>query len=108
MQRRITGTLDVRFVDHIKQDILDHQNDTEYDILYLTAVPDSKHNFRVCIEDFQSLDLDDADLWSQRFLTAYAYINQRHPLGVPFVVSQVCKPGCTRHHSRNLPPSASS
>lgn len=100
MQRQIVGTLNVRFFDRIKQDVLEHRNDPEYDILYLTAVPDSKHNFRVRIEDFQSLDLDNSDQWSQRFMTAYAHINQRHPLGVPFIVSQVCKPGCTRHYSR--------
>lgn len=95
MQRQIAGTLDVRFVDRIKQDILDHRNDPEFDILYLTLAPDSKHDFRVLIEDFQSLDLNNSDQWSQRFRTAYAHINQRHPQGVPFIVSQVCKPGCT-------------
>jgi hypothetical protein len=102
MQRQIAGTLDVRFVDRIQQDILEHQNDTKYDISYLTPVPDSNHDFRVRIDDFQSLDLDNSDQWSQRFRTAYAHINQRHPLGVPFIVSQVCKPGCTRNHFQNL------
>ncbi|CAG8020095.1 unnamed protein product [Penicillium salamii] len=87
MQRQIAGTLDVRFVDRIQQDILEHRNDTEYDILYLTPVPDSTHDFRVRIEDFQSLDLDNYDQWSQRFRTAYAHIDQRHPLGVPFIVT---------------------
>ncbi|KAJ5165058.1 uncharacterized protein N7500_006888 [Penicillium coprophilum] len=85
MQRQIAGTLDVRFVDRIQQDILEHQNDTEYDILYSTPVHDSNHDFRVHIEDFQSLDLNNSDQWSQRLRTAYAHINQRHPLGVPFV-----------------------
>ena len=37
MQRQINETLDVRFVDHIKQDILDHPYDTEYDIMYLNS-----------------------------------------------------------------------
>lgn len=100
MQRQIAGTSDVRFVDRIQQDILEHRNDTEYDILYLTPVPDSNHDFRVRIEDFPSLDLENSDQWSQNFRTAYAHINQRHPLGVPFIVSEVCKSGCTRHHSR--------
>lgn len=100
MQRQIAGTSDVRFVDRIQQDILEHRNDTEYDILYLTPVPDSNHNFRVRIEDFPSLDLENFDQWSQSFRTAYAHINQRHPLGVPFIVSEVCKSGCIRHHSR--------
>jgi hypothetical protein len=61
MSRQITGTLDVRFISHIKQDILDHWKDPEYDILYLTAVPDSRHNSRVQIEDFQNLDFDNSD-----------------------------------------------
>ncbi|OQE39915.1 hypothetical protein PENCOP_c006G03694 [Penicillium coprophilum] len=85
MQRQIAGTPDVRFVDRVQQDILEHRNDTEYDILYLTPVPDSNHDFRVYIEDFQILDLDNSVEWSQRLRTAYAHINQRHPLGVPFI-----------------------
>ncbi|KAJ5134345.1 hypothetical protein N7448_000632 [Penicillium atrosanguineum] len=81
MQRQIPGTLDVRFVDCIKQDVLDHRNDPEYDILYLAPVPNSKHNFHVRIEDLQSLDIDSSAQWSQRLMTAYAHIDQRHPLG---------------------------
>ncbi|KAJ5164116.1 uncharacterized protein N7500_005946 [Penicillium coprophilum] len=90
MQRQIVGTLNVRALDHIKQDILEHRNDEEYDVLYLTAVPDSRHNFRVRIEDFQSLDFDNSDQWSQRLLYALYYFNQSHPRGVPFIVDQVC------------------
>ncbi|KAF3386140.1 hypothetical protein F1880_000230 [Penicillium rolfsii] len=85
MQRQIVGKFGVRFVDRIQQDILEHRNDTEYDILHLTPLSDSNHDFRVRIEGFQSLDLDNSDQWSQRFRTAYAHINQRHPLGVPFI-----------------------
>ncbi|KAJ5569310.1 hypothetical protein N7450_011796 [Penicillium hetheringtonii] len=101
MQRQIAGTLDVRFVDRIQQDILEHRNDAEYDILYLTPVSDSNHDFRVRIEDFPSLDLENFDQWSQSFRTAYAHINQRHPLGVPFIVSEVCKSGCDDEDCHN-------
>ncbi|OQE46872.1 hypothetical protein PENCOP_c001G04300 [Penicillium coprophilum] len=89
MQRQIVGTLNVRALDHIRQDILEHRNDEEYDVLYLTTVPDSRHNFRVRIEDFQSLDFDNSDQWSQRLLYALYYFDQSHPRGVPFIVNQV-------------------
>ncbi|KAJ5306985.1 hypothetical protein N7508_006000 [Penicillium antarcticum] len=107
MQRQITGTLDVRFIDRIQQDILNHRNESEYDVLYLTPVPDSRHNFHVQIEDFHKLDFDNPGQWPQRLLTAYAQINKRAPGGIPFIVNEICKPGCTRDHSKKPLPSAS-
>ncbi|CAG8358511.1 unnamed protein product [Penicillium salamii] len=99
MQRQIVGTPDVRFIYHVKQDILEHRNDPEYDTLYFTAKPDSKHNFRVRVEGFPSLDLDN-DEWLPRLITAFAHFDQAHPLGVPFIVNRICKPECTRDHSK--------
>ncbi|KAJ5383254.1 hypothetical protein N7517_001165 [Penicillium concentricum] len=110
MQRQIVGTLDARFLDRIQQDILEHRNDQEYDVLYLTSVPDSRHNFRVRIEDFPSLDFDNSDQLSQRLLYAYTHLDQAHPLGVPFIISQVCKPACIRAdhpHPKNSPSASS-
>lgn len=106
MQRQIVGTPDVRFIHHIKQDILERRNDPEYDILYFTANPDSKHNFRVRVEGFPSLDLDN-DEWFSCFITAFAHFDQAHPLGVPFIVNRICKPGCTRDHSKRTLPASS-
>ena len=109
MCRLISGTFEIRFVDHIKQDIIDHRNDTDYDVMYLTPVPDSCHNFRVQIHDFTSLDFDDPSKWSQALLTAYAHFYSSSPLGVPFNVTRVCKPSCDRRHlTRKLQSAASS
>jgi hypothetical protein len=98
MSRLITGTLEIRFIDRIKQDIIEHRNDSEYDVIYLTPVPGSRHNFRLQVQNFASLDFDNPSQWSQDLLTDYCHMNFYTPLGEPFVVTQVCKPSCDRQH----------
>jgi translation elongation factor EF-4 len=109
MSRLITGTSEIHFIDHIKQDIIDHRNDKEYDVTYLSPLPESRHNFHVQIHDFANLDCDNPSQWSSALLTAYGHTKEPSPYGKPFIVTRVCKPSCNREHlTRNRQPTPSS
>lgn len=95
--RRIVGTLGMRFLDRIKQDILEHRHEAEYEVVYLTPVPDSRHDFRVRCDRLSEINIDDSESWSQDLLTAYANIkkpNEQKPATI-FALSEICKPACT-------------
>lgn len=109
MSRLITGTSEIYFIDHIKQDIIDHRNDKEYDVTYLSPLPESRHNFRIQVHDFGKLDFDNPSKWSSALLSAYGHTKEPSPYGEPFIVTRVCKPSCNREHlAKGRRPSPSS
>lgn len=68
MSRTITGFVNCRFVDIITKDMIDHQNESTYDVLFLTPVPNSRHNFRILCKDFPKLAFDNPASWSKALL----------------------------------------
>ncbi|KAJ5130146.1 uncharacterized protein N7515_006185 [Penicillium bovifimosum] len=100
------GTLEseIYFIDHIKQDILDHRNDKEYDVIYLSPLPESRHNFRIQVHDFVNLDFDNPSKWSSAFLTAYGHIKEPSPYGEPFLVTRILIPEQAGNSTNALEP----
>lgn len=94
--REITGTFDIRFVEQVKQDVLNHRGDPEYKVLYLAPVPGCHHNYYVEIENFLEFDFDGFQQSPQNLLSAYAHFNKRTYFGLPFLVARVCKSECKR------------
>ncbi|KIV84428.1 hypothetical protein PV11_00208 [Exophiala sideris] len=95
MSREVIGTVDVSFLDHIKQDIIDHRNESTYDVVYLSAVPNSRHNLHIQIPRYSDLDFDNPDSWSRALLYAYAKVRQPTlKVDGTFIITEICKPAC--------------